>query len=302
MRALLLGLMVAGLVAVPTASAAAFDLPQGKLVERALEPGTDAVFEVPVVARQAGVLYAKLLVTDGNAVNDGKRVNGSVANATGWRVAYAMVRSDGERVPLGAFTDSTSTAPVAVAADEALTLEATVSVPDDAARGGPSQRVYVALAYRPAAVTSAGSASGATMDESRALTLLLSNALLPPAPAEDAGLPAEVAAPTEAIDADDADAIPQVGPIMAGEATVTRVVVTPFPTWFLAGALALLATMAAILALGLAVLILIWRDLRGAPAAPEPTRRVPVTARPAAKGAAEEPDAQRAAQNETGAG
>lgn len=276
MRALIL-LALMALVAAPVAAAAAFELPDGRVVERPLDPGHEAVFDVRLVGTQDGFLYAKLLVTEGNAANDGQP-NGSLATGAGWSVAFALVRQDGSRTELGEYLDSTSTPLAPVAAREALTLQTTVRVPEDAARGGPSQRVYIAIAYRlnPASGPG-GQGSGASMDEARAVTLILSNALLPPVETgEDpaagevpptpatGGLPTTPAAPP----------VTRVGGEAGGMQTI--VVREAFPSWFLAGVLALMGLMLAVLALGLLVLMMIWRDMR--PRAPPPAATLPAAA------------------------
>lgn len=255
-RALVIALVVLALT--PGADAATFDLGASKIVERALEPGADAVFEMPLKVNQDGFLYGKVLPTPGNAVNDGSRANGSLVDGSGWRVTFALVRESGERVEMGTYVDSTVSALVPIANGEHPTFVATVHVPKDAARGGPQQNVYVAVAYRLSSA-SGGASSGGVIDEAKALTLLLSNALLPPAavvpsasgdsatpdatdtgtgtgvgtgPGADTGTGTGTGTDTET-------EIPTVGPIDESSAEPVRVYVEALPGWFLAGALVL---------------------------------------------------------------
>lgn len=224
MRALAVAFLLAASVLTPGA-AAGLQLDGERVVERALVPGADAALPVSFVAQAEGFLYAKLLPTPGNAVNDGTRPNGSVVEATGWRISFALVRENGTRESLGTFVDSTRTPLVPVAPGERVTLESTLHVPAEAASGGPTQRAYVAVAFRESALPSSGSTSGAAMDASRSLTLVLSNALLPPAaPAEE-------------------PAAPPVGPVDESGLPPREVVVrAEIPPWFLvAAALSLVA-------------------------------------------------------------
>lgn len=253
-------------LAAPLAAAAAFDLPQGRIVERELDPGRDVVFTVPLVVNQAGFLYAKLLGTPGNAVNDGTRANGSVAEATGWRVSFAFVRGDGTRVNAGTVVDSRPSALVPYDAGESGAFEATVHVPADAASGGAHSRVYAAIAYRPrAGARDAGDASGATLDESRSVRLLLSSALSTPANGtrDSAGT-----SPVAGV-----GAIPPGGP-PAPDRMQVLVVHTPPPTWFLVAALALLGATTAFAAIAAAALVALAAGRRrDAPPPREPGSR-----------------------------
>lgn len=165
--------------------AASFSLEAERTIERALQPGSTAVFEMPISIERSGAIYAKIIPTEGNAVHDGFRANGSIAEGRGWRVAFAITREDGSREELGQFVDSTPTALIPVTAGARPTLVMTVEIPADAAVGGPRQTIYVAIAFRVENAQGASGASGAQMDEARALTLLMTNDLLPPAAAPD---------------------------------------------------------------------------------------------------------------------
>lgn len=199
-------------------SAAAFALGAEKIVERGLVIGGDVVFEMPLSFDAAGHFYAKLLATPGNAVNGGAGPNGT------WSVSYVLLRADGAREEMGSFANSSLSRLVPVAAGETATFEATVHIPADAAEGGPAQSVFVALAWRSTEASAApGSASGAQMDEARAITLLLTDALLPPAASTDA----------------ETD-VPAVSAIDTDEPASPRAQVAvqqALPTWFLVGAL-----------------------------------------------------------------
>lgn len=283
MRALpvLILLALVGLAATPSAAAATFDLGASKIVETALDPGEDAVFEMPLVVNQDGFLYAKVLPTPGNAVNDGTKANGSLADGSGWSVSFAMLKADGARIEMGQYVDSTTSTLVPVALGEAVTLVSTVHVPADAARGGPQQRVYVAVAYRLSDSAGSGANSGGVIDEARALTLILSNALLPPAEqvAPEAPTPSgegtgtdgpTTPTPSTGEETDPGETDPErpgfddgsgsqgtvddgspqenaVPPVSALPSTVL-VNVTAIPTWFLAGALVLGAALVLVLA------------------------------------------------------
>jgi hypothetical protein len=129
---------------------------------------------MPVQVSQPGFVYAKVLATDGNAVNDGYHANGSVEARTGWRVAFAWIHENGTREEMGEFVDGTPGALVPVS-PEGAQLVITVRWPSDAQTvGGPEQTVWVALAYRQAASGEGpGATSGVQMDEARALSLAL---------------------------------------------------------------------------------------------------------------------------------
>lgn len=266
MRALLPLVAAAALVALaPAAQAAAFEVEAGRLHERALVPGGDATFDVGVLAAQDGFLYAKILPTPGNAVHDGTTPNGSVEEGTGWRVSFAVERADGTREELGTFVTSAMTRLVPVAAGEQVRLVATTHAPDDAlAEGGPTQRVHVALAYRAeAAGAGPGGASGASMDEAVALTLLHTSVLAaPPAPAEEP--PAEDPGPVAPLPEES-----------AAPATAQAV-----PTWFLVGVLVLLSAIALLLLAGVLLLAEhVRRQARAqepAPPVAERARTIPV--------------------------
>src|SRR5207248_4285857 len=90
-----------------------------------------------------------------------------------WSVAFAIERADGSKASLGSFRDGTPTALVTVKSGEPLVVVADVHAPADAAKGGAQQKVYYALAFRPPAASGPGSASGGTLDEARAITLLV---------------------------------------------------------------------------------------------------------------------------------
>lgn len=283
-------LALVGLAATPSAGAATFDLGASKIIEHALEPGTSVAFEMPLTVNQAGFLYGKVLPTPGNAVNDGSRSNGSVSDARGWRVSFAMKPASGERIEMGTFVDSTTSQLVPVAIGDKPTFIATVHIPADAARGGPQQKVYVAIAYRLNGGSSVGGASGAAIDEARALTLVLSNALLPPAlvdtltPAPEGstspptgtgtgtGTGSTDPAPVtddpgvekddSATDATDDASVPPVAPIATGRSGTVNVSVAPLPTWFLAGMLGVGLVLAIALALMSLAIFGLVRTLR----------------------------------------
>lgn len=287
---LALALVLAALVAAPTASAAAFDVPNGRVVERPLEPGTSQAFAFDVLANQEGFVYAKVLPTPGNVLHDSYVANGSAQEKTGWFVSFAFIDADGARTELGDRVGSEPTELRPVAPGDAFTFEATLHVPDDAASGGPEQRAYVALAYRLDATTSSGGASGASMDSARALTLLLTNDMLPPVPvsegpgaADGATDPGGAVAPTDSdVPAPPVGEIPQES--ASGGDTFVTVAPSTLPSWFLAGALFVGALMAVALATVAAALVLVARELRARPAlaaAPEPSphaRTIPVLA------------------------
>lgn len=235
MRRLLPWLVV---LALPLASAAGFSLPVGRVAEAVAQPGGDAVFVVPLEAEQDGLVYAKVLPTEGNAVDDGAGPNGSVAAGTGWRVTFALVREDGAVDDMGTFADGGMSRLAPIRAGERLALRATVHTPADALKGGAEQRVYVALAYRDAPQgADPGSTSGGQMDAARALTLLVrlsdTAVSLPPGGGAGGG------------SGTDPGGVPPVGPIPPAESG-TRVVVVqqaPLPTWFMAGLLGLLGAL-----------------------------------------------------------
>lgn len=264
----ILALVVLALLAVPTAQAS-FELGSGKVLERPLDPGTTQVFEMPLEIADAGYLYAKVLPTEGNAVNDGMRANGSVTEGTGWRATFALVDGAGNATELGTFVDSTMTPLVRVAAGEPWTLRTTLHVPPSAAEGGPRQVVYVAVAFRPSADGSdPGSTSGANIDASRALTLLLTNALLP-----------DVVAPPADEEVD--EVVPPVQPIdETGSQSRVVVMQQPLPTWFLVGTILLLGVISLALVTVVVLLARMRRELatfaQRAPAAQAEPRRIPV--------------------------
>ena len=309
----LLLLALVGLVALPTASAATFDLGASKVVERALDPGADAVFEMPLRVNQDGFLYAKVLPTPGNAVNDGSKANGSLADGSGWSVSFAMILASGERVEMGTFVDSTVSPRVPVAIGDTPTFVATVHVPEDAARGGPQQKVYVAIAYRLNDGANAGSNSGGVIDEARALTLVLSNALLPPAEASASPSPSsqpstdgtETGAGTgtgtgTGIDPEpqlepgtesgsepqESAEVPPVAPIQTSPGV--QVHVAALPSWFLAGALLLGAALVVVLAIlaGAIRTLAHARDANASRGRQPDAREVPVKSETARRGVA----------------
>ncbi|HEX2022344.1 MAG TPA: hypothetical protein VHH36_06495 [Candidatus Thermoplasmatota archaeon] len=267
-------LAVAVTVALLAPGAFAAHAPDARLLELPLFPGRDAAFEVEVPVSADGVLYAKLLATAGNAVNDGTRANGSLEDRTGWRVSFALVREGGAREELGDRVNSDPSATTPVRAGESPTLVATVRVPADAAKGGERQAVYVAIAWRASpGGADPGASSGGSMDESRAVTLVLSAALaggLQPPPVEE----------TPAEEIDDAPVVPPVSEIPTGaqggdaQALVRD---AELPAWLVATVLVVLAV--AVLALGAAVLALalVVRELRRQrPTEPPAGRRVTV--------------------------
>lgn len=226
--------LLAALVALLPSAAAGVELAAPKHVERAIEPGAQVAFEMPVLFTSAGAAYAKLLPTEGNAVNDGARANGTLDPPSGWRVSFALVRADGSREELGTFVDSTLSKVVPVAADERATLVATVHVPPDAAPD-VEHRVYVAIAYR-AGDALAGGGSGASMDQARGITLALAASTAKPSPGPT---------PTPSPDA----AAPPVGPIDESRDPALTPTQQGTPAW-LGG-----PAMAVALALGLAALL-----------------------------------------------
>lgn len=246
MRALSVLLIALALLA-PSAHAAAFELESDRIVEGPLVPGEPTAFRIDARVHADGALYAKLLPTSGNAVHDGRMPNGSSEEETGWFVAFALERADGERTELGAFSDSRGSALAPVAAGEGVTLVATVHAPGDALAGGSLQKVFVALAHRGAAMQTGGG-SGAYLDEARAVTLVLR------APATD------VVAPTP----DDSSANDEPLPDATGEDGAGR---TPAPgpgsqasapEWFWSATLILLGSIVLLLAGVLVMLRRIW--------------------------------------------
>lgn len=235
MRVLVLATL---LLLAPTARAA-LELDGPRILEA--DAATTATFEVPFRSSQDGEFYAKLLPTPGNAVNDG-----SGPNASGWRVAFSLGRADGGVEALGERVDGSPTTFAPVAAGEALRLVVEVKAPAGVV---DPQRVFVALAYR--APGAAATASGASQDEARAVTLLLraptaaAAVIVPPTP--DVGL-----IPTDGSSGDGASPpAPQV--ILVREAT---------PWWLLVVALSVLALAVVALAMALVVLARVTRAVQ----------------------------------------
>lgn len=262
-------------LALPVASAAGFSLSAGRVAEAVGAPGGQAVFEIPFEAEQDGMVYAKVLPTPGNAVDDGSRSNGSVAQGTGWRVAFALARGDGAVEELGTFANGNMSRLAPIRTGEHLTLRATVLIPPSALEGGREQTVYAALAYRlGAAGEDPGSSSGAQMDAARALTFVVhltgdAVALPPTVPGGDATRPGDGGSdvpPVTAIDTTN-----------GGEGATTRVIVqeASLPTWFLVAFLALLGGLVLVGALIAYALLGLLRDRKRAPAT---FHRVPVKA------------------------
>lgn len=244
--------LLALLLVAPAASAAALDVRAPRAIEAAATPGASATVDVPIVVAEDGALYAKVLPVEENAVNSGDGPNGT------WRVAFALVRADGAVEELGDRATSTPTSLASVRAGEALTLRVRVDVPAEASG---AQRVVLAVAHRAAQASAAGG-SGATMDEARALTLVLA-------------VGAPLILPVEE------DALPDVGfldeaPRDASSPPSPIVIVQALPTWFLVGALVVGATIAALLG---AILVVLARAPRGriVPVESAP-REVPVKA------------------------
>lgn len=155
------------LLALPTA-AALIEAPARR--EAPLVPGGAQTFLVPV-STSGGALYAKILPTEGNAVHDGVRANGTLSPPTGWRVGFALQRADGARHDLGERVDSEPTTTADVLPGEAATLLATVHAPPEAQ---PPATVYVVVALSATGAPDGG--SGARQDEARAITLVLTGA------------------------------------------------------------------------------------------------------------------------------
>jgi hypothetical protein len=156
------------------------------------------VFAMPVQVNDPGFVYAKVLATEGNAVNDGYHANGSVEGRTGWRVSFAWIYANGTRVELGEFVDGTPTQLVPVA-PESDQLVMTVRWPADAQTvGGADQTAWTALAFRQQASSDPGSTSGVSMDQAKAIALALHfDAGIATAPAgTGATIPATPQAPT----------------------------------------------------------------------------------------------------------
>lgn len=255
----LLVLVVALIALAPSSGAAAIELTEGRVAEAAVAEAL-AVYRFPVTFGETGNVYAKVLPTDGNAVHDGRASNGSVTEARGWRVAFAMERTDGAREELGTFADGAMSQLAAVTRDERATFEARVHVPADAAQHGDTQKVYVVLAFRPPTASGAGG-SGGTMDEARALTLIVHldpDALQPlptdPTPPLDEGEPETP--PVQPI-----DETPQES---AGGETLIVVRSETLPAWVMAAIFLSLAAISVAIAAVAGLLYLVWRELRAA--------------------------------------
>lgn len=181
MRAPVLAFLVV-LSVMPHASAAGYDLTAGKSFAQDVTSAGPQVFDVPLHANEAGFLYAKLLETPGNAVNDGTIANGSASAKTGWWVEFALLHGSGTRVELGAFSDGNASPLEPISSGEDAKLVVTVHWPASAAQPNADDRVYGALAFRPNATgTAAGTTSGATMDMARSFNVELRfPATLPP--------------------------------------------------------------------------------------------------------------------------
>ena len=291
MRTLVLvGLLTLALLA-PGASAAGFTFLAGRHLEATPGATRVATYEMPLRIEEDGLLYAKLLATDGNAVHDGRRANGSVEDGTGWRLELALRGASGEVQQLGAFVDGTPTSTMPVKAGDEMALLMTLRVPSDAPRFGERQLVYVALAFRLASAEGAGTSSGASMDQARAITLIVHlpseggvPVETPTDPVEGGeaapGTPTSPTTPTtptaEATGGEDptgpgetTDPGP-VAPIATPQGGTVRVVVEQqaMPLWFMLGALAI-AT--AVLFALVATLLVMWQVLREMRAA-EPAR------------------------------
>lgn len=233
--------LVLVLAALPSASAAALGLPAGRTFEAALAPGGDVAFDVPVEVGEDGALYAKLLPTEGNAVTDGARHNGSVQDGTGWRVSFALVRGGAAPLDLGSYADGNATPLVTVRAGEALALRVTVHAPADALRGGLTQHVYVAIALR-AGAQDLGGTSGASQDTARAVTLTvhLSGGLPPPGgDLPDVGPVDGLPDPSDGSPPDESTPDPTDG------APTTVTTALQLPMWWLVSSLILLGAIAA---------------------------------------------------------
>ena len=236
----------------PAAGAAALELegPRSLEADAAWQPAT---FEVPFRATQDGAAYAKLLPTPGNAVNDG-----SGPNASGWRVTFALARADGAQEELGERADGSPTALAPVRAGESLRLLVTVHPPATVPAG--TQKVHVALAYR--APGAQATASGASLDEARAVTLLLRFA-------DPTAGPGGATPPTP-----DVGPIPTTGTGGSGSAAAPPVIVVreSTPWWLLAATLGVLALALAVLAAALVVLARAMRVVRAGQAVRVPVR------------------------------
>ncbi|GEM_PF-6920476 len=293
-----LGLLVLALLA-PLAAASSFTLLADRHADQDASGGV-TVFTMPVQVNQGGFVYAKVLATEGNAVNDGYHANGSVEAHTGWRVAFAWIYANGTRQELGEFVDGTPSALAAVS-PESDQLVMTVRWPSDAQTvGGPAQQVWVALAYRQApSGTDPGATSGVQMDEARAISLTLhfgpgvamepSGTTASPTPGPSPTPPSTVpsappATPTAATPqaspgGGGEPVVPSVGPIESS-APATRIVVVapPLPSWFL-GAVVFLGVVSVVSLSLLAVGVwLLARRRREAPVLRRVTR-IPVRLR-----------------------
>ncbi|HWG92109.1 MAG TPA: hypothetical protein VNZ52_14765, partial [Candidatus Thermoplasmatota archaeon] len=161
--ALVLGfLLLVALAASPAGAQVALDT--YKEHETRLPPGAAATVlaEVPFHLDQDGSVYAKLLPTPWNAVNDGIP-NGTVnANhtegLTGWHIRYVLTDEngvpltvDGKGNPvsadLGVYADATPTKPVFLKAGTPYRFLGIITVPEEAARPGVTSKVVFALVF-----------------------------------------------------------------------------------------------------------------------------------------------------------
>lgn len=254
-----IAILALAILTLPSVQAAGFEFGASKILEKPLDPGSSQVFEMPLEIGGDGYLYTKMLATPANAINDGSSPNGSVEHGTGWRLSLALVGPDGAPRELGTVVDSTMSELVAVKSGEAWKLVMTVHIPENAADGGGRQRAYVALAFRPGAdVANPGSASGAQIDESRAITLLMTNALLPDP------VPTTPEPPVEGGAGEPVVAIPPVQPIDESGTQGGQVIVVQqaLPTWFLVVSLVILGAVAVCVAAVAYLLVLVRSELR----------------------------------------
>lgn len=160
-------LLLALVLALPGARAAGYDFTSGRSFAQPAGEGGVNVFTIPFHVNAPGFVYAKLLDTDRNAVNNGAAPNGSASAKTGWWVEWALVQGQAT-LELGARQDDkpTELVPVAAGEDDALVLR--VHWPEAANTPGAADLVYGALAFRvESAASGPGQTSGASMDEAR---------------------------------------------------------------------------------------------------------------------------------------
>ena len=147
------------------------------------DDGWEAVMVVPFELTEDATVYAKIIPTPKNAVNDGSQANGTVTNdhargLSGWWVQFRFLDEEGMPVApadapgpngsLGAYVTSEPTPRIALPAGTHA-LEVTVHAPDGGVNAGQMATVYTALAVSGSEQTGTWGASGATQDEAQAL-------------------------------------------------------------------------------------------------------------------------------------